>query len=405
MTHHATRLLAGVVLLLAIGATSAQATPVLVKVRVEGPTSTLYESWISTDVRPFHFTGDADTHVCDGTSANPGGTSPTPVVTRGSALAAAIDTGLSATGSWSSFGPSFNTIAGQNVAYNPSTNEYLVEYDHGTYANVGACADPVTTGEEVLFAYGDGTQMALSLTAPANVNVNEPAQFVVRNSANNVGQSGATVGGVTSDAGGVAMLTFPSVGSFTLKAEKAGTIRSNAVTICVHNGNDGNCGYPLDPASVPAPAPASAPASPAPPAVTEPTMTAPAPPVVPAPPQADTQAPIATIAGVRNRQHFRKHKGPRELRGSVSDTGGLKSVELRLRRQQGKRCFSFSAQRERFTRIRCSRDARWFGVGSTADWSYLLPKRLPKGLYQLQVRATDAAGNRSTNQSVRFRVA
>ena len=35
---------------------------------------------------------------------------------------------------------------------------------------------------------------------------------------------------------------------------------------------------------------------------------------------------------------------------------------------------------------------------------YLLPKRLGRGLYQLQVRATDAAGNQSTNTSVRFRV-
>ena len=393
MKHHLARLTACILLALAAGATSAHAAPLTAKLRIEGPTSTLYEGWVTTDVRPFHYTGDATMHDCDGTSGT-GGTSPTPVVTRGTVMAAAIDGGLQANGTWFSFGPSFDTIAGQSVAFNATTNEYLVEYDHGTYASTGACSDPITNGEEVLFAYGDGTNMALSLTGPVSTNVGEPAAFVVRNAANNVGQSGATVGSATSDANGVAMVTFPGAGTYALKASKPGTIRSNAVVICVHNGNDGNCGYPLDPATPAPPAPADTPVAP------------PVAPVGPeAPSQTDTKAPIAVIAGLRNRERFARGRGPRELQGSVSDAGTVKDVQLRLQRKTHKRCFGFAGKRERFTRLRCSRRAGWFSIGSSADWRYLLPSRLGPGLYQLQVRATDAAGNHSSVQSLRFRVA
>jgi hypothetical protein len=365
MNHQLARLAAGTLLVFAVATASAHAAPVSAKLRIEGPTSTLYEGPLTTDVRPFHYTGDATMHECDGTSGT-GGTSPTPVVTRGTLMAAAIDGGLQANGTWFSFGPSFDTVAGQNVAFDAATNNYLVEYDQGTVATTGACSDPIGDGEEVLFAYGDGSQMALSLTGPATVDLSRPARLVVRNAADNAGQAGATVRGATSDADGVAMVTFPRTGTYTVKAQKPGTIRSNAVTICVHDGNDGSC-----------------------------SKTGPA----------AADAPVVKIAGLRNHQHFRKHKGPRQLHGSVTSKGGVKRVEVRLRRQTGQRCLGFSAKRERFTRIRCSRDAAWFNVGDNAKWSYLLPSRLPAGRYQLQVRATDGAGHRSTVQSRRFRVA
>ena len=369
MKHHAVRLLAGIILVLAVGATSAHAAPVTTDLRIEGATSTLFEGPITTDVRPFHFTGDATMHECDGTSST-GGSSPTPVVTRGTVLAAAIDGGLQANGTWFSFGPGFDTIAGQNVAFDAATNNYLVEYDNGAVAATGACSDPVSAGEEILFAYGDGSQIALTLSAPSAARAGQAVRLVVRNAADSTGQAGVSVGGVTTDADGVATVSFPRAGTYTLKAQKPGTIRSNAVTICVHDGDGDACRAPASPAGSGA-----------------------------------TGRPAVKVAGLHNGQRFHRHHGPHELRGSITGGGNVKSVEVRLRRKTHKRCFGFNAKRERFVRMRCSRGAAWFSVGATADWSYLLPKRLGQGLYQLQVRATDSAGNQSSVQSLRFRVA
>src|SRR5687767_8899367 len=85
--------LAGLVLAivsLLVPVSVAAAAPVTVDLRIEGPASTLFEGPVTTDVRPFQFTAGADValHVCDGTAANQG-SSPTPVPTRGAAVAAA----------------------------------------------------------------------------------------------------------------------------------------------------------------------------------------------------------------------------------------------------------------------------------------------------------------------------
>ena len=44
--------------------------------------------------------------------------------------------------------------------------------------------------------------------------------------------------------------------------------------------------------------------------------------------------------------------------------------------------------------MRCGAEhGRFFSVGSSAHFSYLLPFALPRGRYVLDVEATDAAGN------------
>jgi hypothetical protein len=43
-------------------------------------------------------------------------------------------------------------------------------------------------------------------------------------------------------------------------------------------------------------------------------------------------------------------------------------------------------------------------IGDDADWSYLLPSKLPKGSYVLEVKAIDAAGNAGEPAVKRFRV-
>jgi len=358
MTHACGRLLAGLLLALLVAASTAAADPVTVNLRVEGPTKTLYEGTITTDVRPFHFTGSTEMHECAAPGAG-GRLQPA----RGTAMAAAIDEGLEATGSWfDGLGPSFDTIAGESVAFDPATNRYLVEYDNGAVAMSGACSDPVADGEDVLFAYGDGSEIALSLAGPAEAEPGERVRVIVRNAADATPQAGATVGDATTNADGVATLRFSRTGTYTLKATKPGAIRSNAVTVCVHDGDRRGC-----------------------PAARDATIS-------------------ASVASVRNGRAYPAARAPRELRGRVTGAGTVASVELRLRRSAGARCWAFDGGAERFVKRGCRRDAPWFQAGAGAEWSYLLPARLKRGRYDLQVRASDALGNRSAAERVRFRV-
>ena len=41
-------------------------------------------------------------------------------------------------------------------------------------------------------------------------------------------------------------------------------------------------------------------------------------------------------------------------------------------------------------------NAKFFSIGDRADWSYLLPSKLAKGRYVLDVRATDGTGKADT---------
>ena len=117
-----------------------------------------------------------------------------------------------------------------------------------------------------------------------------------------------------------------------------------------------------------------------------------------------TSPPVARIAGIRNGQRFKRKKAPRTLRGTVSpDPSGLKAVKLSLTRSSGGRCQLYSPTKERFRRSRCGRRVN-FSIGDRQDWSYLLPRRLGKGRYVLDVIAVDKLGNRDTLARGRNRV-
>ena len=118
----------------------------------------------------------------------------------------------------------------------------------------------------------------------------------------------------------------------------------------------------------------------------------------------DTVAPLARIVGIRDGQRFSRRRAPRELCGTVADDpSGLRAVKLRLSRRVGKRCWYFSGKRERFLRRACgTRHA--FKIGDDASWRYLLPKRLGRGRYMLDVYAIDRAGNRDVAERGRSRV-
>ena len=69
----------------------------------------------------------------------------------------------------------------------------------------------------------------------------------------------------------------------------------------------------------------------------------------------------------------------------------------------GKKCSYFSGSRETFRPMRCGRGS-FFKIGDSADWSYLLPKRLGRGRYVLEAKAIDGAYNRGAVTRTRFRV-
>jgi Domain of unknown function (DUF4430) len=144
-----------------------------------------------------------------------------------------------------------------------------------------------------------------------------------------------------------------------VKAERPGSIRSNALLVCVSDTGTGDCGVPSPPAKV-----------------------------------KDSSAPVARISGPRNGRKYRH--GPRLLRGTASDDrSGVKQVKLALRRHvNGKGCQWWSARRDRFVGRNCHKKF-FFSIGSDANWSYLLPRPLGAGHYVLDVKVFDAAGNRA----------
>ena len=361
------------------------AAPATVDLRIEGPTTTLYEGRITTDVRPFQFTGDPVTHQCDGTFAGGEGSSPTPVTVRNNAISAAAGPALAFTGTWFSFGASFARINGVNVGFDAASGKFLGEYKNGKFASVGGCADPVVTGDSALYAYADGSETLLGLSGPATARPGASVTLTVSDlGAPATRIPGASVGTAVSSSGGAVTVGPLAAGPTTFKATKPGTIRSNAVTVCATDGADGFCGT-TKPGTTPSGGPAPAPClstgrdglcgSP------------------------DSTPPSATIRGLREQARFRRGNAPRTLNGTVqTDASGLTDVRLRLTRTVGPRCSYYSGRAERILRTRTcgARGPRFFSIGSKPDWSYLLPADLPRGRYVLDVQAVDRAGNSST---------
>jgi hypothetical protein len=379
--NRSTGLTAGLIVLGLIGAAPAAAAPVTVDLRIEGADRTLFEGPVTVDVRTFRFTGESVEHRCDGTADENGGPSPVPAPTRAAAVAEAAErTPFAIRGQWfSSFGsPSFDEVAGEDVRYDPATFRYLAEYKNDQFSSLGSCGDPVQSGDDVLFAYADGSERLLALSGPASARPDQAVSVKVTDAATGAPVEGASVGDRFTAADGTAVVgPFSQRGANDLKASKPGTIRSNRVRVCVTDGADGSCGTTV---------PGAAPTTPAPPAA------------------ADSLAPASLVRGIRDGQRFSRRRAPRVLRGAVSqDPSGLRAVKLSLTRSGDGKCAWWSSTRERFRGTQCGRRA-YFRIGDQPDWSYLLPRRLGRGRYVLDVVAIDKAGNREALARGRNRV-
>jgi hypothetical protein len=107
---------------------------------------------------------------------------------------------------------------------------------------------------------------------------------------------------------------------------------------------------------------------------------------------------VSPTAGF-NRRAARKaarHSARRRiLRGTARDIGcGMDRVTIAVSRKARGRCRLLTTQRRLSHRTRCARH-RWLPARGSTRWSFRLPRRLPKGLYVIRIRALDFAGNAS----------
>lgn len=204
--------------------------------------------------------------------------------------------------------------------------------------------------------------------------------------------AGATVTGGLQDAtvgaDGNAIITVAG-GPYTLVA-RHGNRAPARFTGCATNGHDGFCGTTATPTGSTAPLTFRP---------------------VPAPPcttnghdgfcgTADRTAPSPKITAIADGRKYARGRGPRQLGGTVAaDGSGVADIRLRLTRTDRSTCSTYDGRTEKFKTIRKCGAAHgtWFSVGSNAAWSYLLPSRLGRGRYVLDVIAVDKAGNKVTS--------
>jgi hypothetical protein len=353
---------------------TAAAAPVTVNLRAEGTSATPFEGPVTTDATTING------NKCDGTNQ---GHNPAPGPTATGALNDASLTGaFTWGGTWNAGYEDFfvTRIGADDTPMDFSrTWALLINW---RIAPEGGCHMQVQPGDDVLWAFTDYAEPFLQLSAPSRAATNESfAVTVDQNDGNGARTSavGASVEGVTTDATGHATVAFADPGTHRFKATRAGSIRSNAASVCVYVPGSGDCGTDKAGAGDQTAPPTEQPA-----------------PVQPA--AKDTTPPVVRVTSPESGKDYAR--GPRVLGGQVDDAGGIAQVFLRLRSTDGggltaaSRCQWFSAKRGVFTHrtVPCSK-ARFFRIGTKARFSYLLPARLRTGKYVLDVKVLDKAYN------------
>ncbi len=370
--------LAALVLLL-LSAPAFAAGPATVTVRVEGfnGVTLLPQTQVTTSTAPVPVEGG----VCSGTSV-------------GGALYDATH------GDWEAKengGVEILGIEGLDLPpFGPGNYAYWSIWLNNAFAQNGACNEELDPNENVVFAaqcfeLGPDCSSAtapdhfLTMTPPAStdVGVGESVSLTVGSLGTASGTpealpAGVTVSGgsspVSPNAQGVVTLSFTAAGTYTLQARASDSVPSNPYTICVHNGNDGNCATRIPPA---------------PGGTAGGTTTGGA----SAAPFKGAYALVPHVTGLADGHVYTR--APRILSGTVLAHTTVSSISLTLRREYRHRCYSFNGTTTRFVRARCG-TGKSFKVSGNSAFSYLLPAALPPGRYVLDIQATDAAGNSTT---------
>jgi len=349
---------------------TAVAAPVTVNLRVEGSTQTLFEGPVTTDG---HYVktdsgGDDPGHVgrhCDGTNGG-ANTSPGPTMTS------ALDDGAKAAGF--TFDGTYDTgyddffitrIGSDTNTGAPAYQPYWYSFRNWVDPGRGGCQQQVQSNDEALWVYTSFAQPLLDLSgAPTVAQTGQAFNVQVLQHDGNgstAPAAAASVGGQSTGPDGRVTISFTQPGVQRLKATRSDAIRSNAQEVCVENAGSGTCsGF-------------------------KPTVGG-------AAPESDKTRPVARVTGLRSGKHYRR--GPRTLKGKASDRGmGLRDVRLRLNWVARKGCRFFDGKLERFTKPGTCDDDRFFSIGDSGEWSYVLPDRLAPGRYTLTVKVVDKAGN------------
>ena len=256
---------------------------------------------------------------------------------------------------------------------------YWAFWLNGRPANLGACAQELEQGDEVLFfadCYGATciNPLPLRLTVPATATRGRALAAKVERLTGNgtaTAVAGATIAGpgvsVQTAGDGTAQVTPPSAGRLVLTATATAGVRVAETVTVVEPGQA------LPPASGGGGGPVAN----------------------------DTSAPVTRLTGLR--RGYARGRGPRRLAGTVTDPSGVQVIKLRLTRKRDGRCSWYSGRQERFRAGRCGRRAPWFAIGDDPTWSYLLPERLGPGRYTLEAKAVDKAFNRDDRRPARAR--
>ncbi|KAF5334862.1 hypothetical protein D9758_014275 [Tetrapyrgos nigripes] len=201
----------------------------VVNLRIEGRDHTIFEGPIST--RGHNVTTvSGGTHHCDGTNRDE---NPYPGPTCTSALDdAARKHNFSWDGTFSGEFDDFfiTTIAGDSQ----TATEFWGILLNFVFTPVGGCQQQVKHDDHVLWAFNAFNVSAfLKLEGPRSARLDTPVVFTVTDGMTGAPIEGAGVNGITSGEDGHVLLSFDKTGTVALKAEKLGTIRSNAVRLVI----------------------------------------------------------------------------------------------------------------------------------------------------------------------------
>jgi len=262
----------------------------------------------------------------------------------------------------------------------------------------GICTDLLSEGDEVLLVADHlgpeyaPTRLPLVISgAPASVQAGTPItldvdKITLPHGGENEGEGepepedGVTVSGggvsATTNAAGMATVTPSQTGQLTLLATKSGDAPSAPLVICVHNGNDGNCGTTAPAGTTTAPT-----------SGTSSTGTG----VAGFQSTKGAVALEAQLTGLLEDHVYGERQAPRVLAGSVTSGGPISSLSIELHRRYQGRCSEYDGLRERFVPARCGR-GKFFKVSNNGVFSYLLPAALGPGRYVLDLEAADVGG-------------
>jgi len=176
-------------------------------------------------------TAQGGTHKCDGTNGSPPA-NPSPGPTSTSTLDdGAKEGGFSFDGPYNAGFDDF--FISRIASDSESATEFWGNVTNFEFSNFGGCQTRVKSGDEVLWVLGGFGKPLLNLSGPISARTGQSIGVRVTDGTDNTPAAGASVGGKLTGADGRASISFATAGVYNLKATRAGSVRSQRLTVCV----------------------------------------------------------------------------------------------------------------------------------------------------------------------------